>query len=174
MRQHLKRRHLDIELYSGLSVGHDVVVFPMWNLSGQMVGYQQYRPDGNKKERRNPKVGKYYTQVRKEGKTSATTAWGLDRLNMNRRRVYLVEGIFKACRFHNLGLNALAVISNDPKHLKSWLTSLGYELYSVCDGDKAGIKLAKYGNRSIILPSGVYVDEMSVSEFSDLVDALES
>ena len=78
----------------------------------------------------------------------------------------MLEGIFKACRFHNFGLNALAVLGNNPKHLKSWLWSLGYNLIAVCDGDKAGRKLAKFGMFSLYLPDGIYVDEMNNDDFN--------
>lgn len=174
MFKHLQARHFNRFLYHGLSITDETVTFPLWNLSGQMVGYQQYRPNGSKKERQNPREGKYYTWVRKEGKTSSTTAWGLDFLDTNKRVIYLLEGVFKACRFHNYGLNALATISNDPKHLRTWLNSLGYEIRPVCDGDKAGLKLAKFGERSLILPDGVYVDDMTEAEFMALLHELET
>ena len=165
MVQHLKDRHLNTSIYTGLCVGESVTVFPLWNLSGQMVGYQQYRPNGSKCERRNPKLGKYFTRISK----SALTAWGLDSLDQSDRRIYLLEGVFKACRFHNLGMNALATLSNNPVHLTGWLRSLGYELYSVCDGDVAGSKLMKYGDKGIELPNGAYVDDMTPSEFAKFV-----
>lgn len=174
MIKHLKDRHLNPDIYQGLSICSDVSIFPLWNLSGQMVGYQQYRPDGDKKKRRNPALGKYYTRIKKESNKAAITAWGLDMINVNNRRIYLLEGIFKACRFHNLGLNALATISNNPQNLKGWLMSLGYELYSVCDGDVAGGELAKYGDKSLILPEGIYVDDMSNLEFEELIRNIET
>ena len=173
MFKHLEDRHFNISLYHGLTITDETVTLPLWNLSGQMVGYQQYRPKGNKKEHRNPKNGKYYTWIRKEGKTSSLTAWGLDLLDSRNRVIYLLEGVFKACRFHNYRLNALATISNNPKHLKTWLNSLGYDVIPICDGDKAGAKLAKFGRRSLILPDGVYVDEFSESEFIALLHELE-
>lgn len=173
MDAHLLKRHFNKALYKGLTITEETVTFPLWNLNGQMVGYPQYRPEGSKTERKNPKEGKYYTRIRKEGKTPFLTAWGLDVLRPNRRVIYLLEGVFKACRFHNYGLNALATISNDPKHLKTWLNSLGYEIRPVCDGDKAGLKLAGYGKRSVILPSGAYVDDMTEEEFISLLRLLK-
>jgi len=166
MYKHLKDRHLDVRRYRGVVVTDEVVTFPLWNLVGQMVGYQQYRPKGDKQERRNPKLGKYFTYL---PKNNHVTAWGLDVLNLEDRRVYLLEGVFKACRFHNYGLNALAVLGNNPKHLSEWLRSLGYHVHAVCDGDTAGRKLGYFANTCTYLPEGMYVDDMSVDEFNQLL-----
>jgi len=172
MNTHLKERHFNIDLYTDVVVSDNMVVFPLWNLSGQMVGYQQYNPSGKKDRCNDPKNNKYYTYISKTNKKIALTAWGLQVLDPSKRTIYLLEGIFKACRFHNYGLNALAVLGNNPKHLKTWLKTLGYDLVSVCDGDKAGRRLAKYGDKSIFLPDGVYVDEMTEEEFLLLLKRL--
>lgn len=172
MIQHLKSRHLNPYLYTSVSMTDEVVVFPLWNLSHQMVGYQQYRPTGTKAGRGDPKRAKYFTWVRKERGKPAVTAWGLDHLRLCKGPIFLVEGVFKACRFHNHGLNALATLSNDPKFLKGWLESLGYEVRPICDGDAPGRKLAKYGTRPVLLPEGSYVDEMRESDFIQLLSEL--
>lgn len=46
MLEHLKQRSLNPNLYSGVWLGEEenTVTFGMWNLSGQLVGFQQYRP----------------------------------------------------------------------------------------------------------------------------------
>ena len=162
MHRHLTNRHLKPALYKGIVIDTDVVTFPLWNLSGQRVGYQQYRPNGSKQYRKNPKEGRYFTYISKD---NPITAWGLDLLNPKDKTIYLTEGIFSACRFHNHGYNALATLGNDPKHLKHWLKCLGYNLVAICDGDKAGKKLAKYGHKSIQLRNGEYIDEMSEDLF---------
>jgi hypothetical protein len=60
--EHLKDRHLNVELHRPfVDEVERVATFLLWNLSGQCVGYQQYRPEGEKKPRNNPKQGKYYT-----------------------------------------------------------------------------------------------------------------
>lgn len=158
MHTHLVNRHLAIKGYSNIQVNHETVVFPLYNLSGQMIGYQQYRPSGSKQERRNPKLGKYFTYV---SKNQGNAVWGLDVLNPKDKFIFLVEGIFKACRFHNVGCNSLATLSNDPKPLRSWLHTLGYHIHAVCDGDASGRKLAKYGHTYTYLPDGVYADDMT-------------
>lgn len=167
MYQHMRDRHFKPWLYlNSVVISSDVLTFYLWNLSGQLVGYQQYRPDGNKLERRNPREGKYFTYTSKH---YPLAAWGLELLNPKSRVIYLVEGVFKACRFHNYGMNALAVLGNNPKHLRSWLRSLGYHIHVVCDGDAAGKKLAKYGDSVTYMPIGKQIDEITKEEFKDLI-----
>lgn len=172
LKQHLKERHLDIGLYSGIQLSDDIVFFPLWNLSGQMVGYQQYRPLGEKKVYHNLEVGKYFTHTTKVGNNSSLGVWGLETLCHNDDTVYLVEGIFKACRFHNFGLNAIAVLGNNPKHLTEWLRTLDYCVYAICDGDEAGAALAKHGDKSFQLRDGDFLDEFSKWEFVQFLGAL--
>lgn len=140
-----------------------------------MVGYQQYRPDGLKTERKNPRKGRYFTYVSKEATGHSKLAvWGLDFLRNNQDTVYVVEGVFKACRFHNLGLNAVAVLGADPKPLTEWLWSSGFKTVAVCDGDVPGRKLAKHSRDAFFLLDGLYLDEMSTGDFKSLVEQLEN
>ena len=58
--QHLKDRHLNLELHRPMvDEVERVATFYLWNLSGQLTGYQQYRPEGEKKPQN--KQGKYFT-----------------------------------------------------------------------------------------------------------------
>lgn len=150
-------RDLDVTKYSGVSIHDDVYTFPLWNLSGQLVGYQQYRPDAGKERLPNPRDMRYFTYLPK----STNTAWGLETLDPKKRVLFLVEGVFDAVKLHNAGFNALALLTNNPKPLKPWLHSLGYYLISVCEGDEAGKKLATVGHEAIYLPEGFDVGDMS-------------
>jgi hypothetical protein len=155
----MKHRELDLTKYSGVSVHNNVYTFPLWNLLGQMVGYQQYRPDMGKGRTTNPKDMRYYTYLPKH----TNTAWGLETLNTKKPYLLVVEGVFDAVKLHNAGVNALAVLANDPKPLKRWLDTLGYLIVPVCDGDAAGKKLAKLTNCDKVeyLPEGFDVGDMS-------------
>ncbi|KDN94691.1 hypothetical protein [Hydrogenovibrio marinus] len=176
LEEHLAQRDFNTSLYPTLWLDESerVVTFPLWNLSGQLVGYQQYRPEGSKEARKDPKEGKYFTYVTPEGERyKKMRVWGLERLDPSKRVVYLLEGVFKACRFHNAGLNALATLGNDPKDLKEWLGSLGYFVVPVCDGDKPGKKLSEYGNKAYCLEDGVYVDDLDDNQLQELLNELE-
>ena len=172
--EHLKSRHLNVELYSSVYVSEEEqsVFFPLWNLFGQMVGYQQVKPFAPKNDSDlEPKDKRYYTWVSKhESKHSQVTAFGLELLDTSKKTVFVCEGVFDACRLHNLGLNALALLSCDPKQLKGWLWSLGYEVVPVCEGDKAGKKMAKLSSHGRVefLPEGVDLGDMSENEVFDM------
>lgn len=138
--QHLSSRYLQAPT---ISTTEDAVVFPLWNLSGQLVGYQQYRPFAETKQNpERPSEAKYFTYL----PTTKVTAYGLEFLNYDDPLLFIVEGVFDAVRFHNMRLNCLAVLSCDPKHLKEWLRLLPFYKVAVCDDDEAGMKLAKYGD----------------------------
>ena len=165
LNQHLKDRHFDISKYNDVIVDdtHNIVTFMLWNLSGQMVGYQSYSPLLNKASGNH---GKYLTHIT----DNKIGVWGLQVSQGSPSSVlYIVEGIFSACRLHNLGQNCIAVLANDPKKIKSFLFSLPHETIAICDGDKAGEKLGKYAAQSILLPKGKYIDEMPDEEIINLI-----
>ena len=63
----------------------------------------------------------------------------------------------------------ITVISNDPKHLRSWFRVLPQQLIAVCDGDAAGRRLAKYGRSGVIhMPDGADVGSVSQTEFNQM------
>ena len=128
-----------------------VATFPLLNLSYQMVGYQQYRPDSDKTMKNNPKDGRYFTYCKKESRG----VWGLESWNFS-NTLFVTEGIFDACRITELGYSAIATLSNDPKHLANWLYVVGQDrpVICVCDEGKAGSKLKKYGHASITVEDG--------------------
>jgi len=164
MLAHLKTRGLNPSKYSGVAIDVDSVTFPLWNLSGQMVGYQVYKPNAEKNHNLEPRDQRYYTYVsRFGGKEPSLAVWGLETVTSD-KPLYLVEGVFDACKLHNLGLSAVAVLSCDPKHLKSWLGTLPQKKVAVCEGDSAGRKLAKFGNSAVFLPEGKDVGELSDEE----------
>jgi hypothetical protein len=142
--EHLKDRHLDLDLHRPMVDELErVATFFLYNLSGQLVGYQQYRPEGEKKPQNNPKLGKYFTYR----KQPTVALWGVESLHLTPNVVFLTEGVFDACRLTERGFSALAVLSNNPgTDLKNWLSMLNRKVVAVCDNDDAGRKLAKYGD----------------------------
>lgn len=148
LEQHLVERHLDVSRYSGLMVCDEVVIFGLWNLSGQFVGYQQYRPGAPKDRRNDPREGRYYTSLHGEKNEKPLAVWGLESLSYDSRVLVIVEGIFDACRLHNLNVPCVAVLSSSTKHLRNWLTSLGRKIYKI--EDDHGSDLGPYQN--LVIP----------------------
>ena len=147
VREHLLDRHLNLELHRPMvDEAERVATLFLWNLSGQLVGYQQYRPEGEKKPQNNPKQGKYFTYR----KQPTLSVWGVESLHLTPNVVFLTEGVFDAARLTNRGVSALAVLSNNPNHdLRNWLTCLNRKVVAVCDNDSAGRKLAKFGDVAV-------------------------
>ncbi len=164
LEEHLKWRHLDLNLHRPvLDEENDVATFYLWNLSEQLVGYQQYRRNANKVQKNDTK-GRYFTFR----KLPTVAVWGVESLHLTPKIVFVTEGIFDACRLTEKGISAIAILSNDSScDIKNWLFMLNRKIVAVCDNDKAGKKLQKFGDEA------VFMDEKDLGDASDeSVDAL--
>lgn len=159
MLAHLRSRHLDLDLHRPMvDEVERVATFFLWNLSGQLVGYQQYRPEGEKRPNNDPKSGKYFTYR----KQPTHTVWGVESLHLTPHVVFVTEGLFDAARLTERGYSALAVLSNNPsRDLRNWLMCLNRRVVAVCDNDKAGRMLAKFGDVA------VYTQDKDLGDSSD-------
>lgn len=168
LKRHLNDRQLWLSLYDGIQIveEEDLVIFPLWNLSGQMVGYQQYRPNATKDKKNDPREGRYYTSLHGNKYEKPLGVWGLETYHFDSRYLFITEGIFDACRLHNLGIPAVALLNSSHKHYKNWLTSTGRRIIKV--EDDHGSSLGPYENLSI--PS----DRSDLGECTDdeIFDAL--
>lgn len=167
--EHLKSRRLDVSLYPSLVVDEDsyTTTFPLWNLSGKLVGMHTYKAKEAPNQGGNPREARYFTLIPTEA--NRATAFGVDLLDPKQRVVFLVEGVFDAAPLHARGVNALAVFGNNPKHLRSWLSTLNYTTVALVEGDKAGKKLANTADLAVYLPDGEDPGSMSDEWFDELV-----
>ena len=151
LEQHLRSRHLDLDLHRpAIDELEGVATFYLWNLSGQMVGYQQYRPAADKQKKNHPREGRYFT-FRKAPKVAV---WGVESLGLTPGLVFVTEGVFDAARLTSLGVSAVAVLSNDPTtDVKNWFACLGRTVVAVCDNDAAGRRLARLGDHVVYTPN---------------------
>lgn len=145
--QHLKNRHLDVDLHRPVvDEVERVATFYLYNLSKQFVGYQQYRPDSDKTKNNHPKEARYFTYR----KQPTLAVWGVESLHLTPHVVFLTEGVFDAARLTERGVSALAVLTNNPtKDLRNWLSMLNRKVVAVCDNDDAGRRLAKFGDVAV-------------------------
>lgn len=144
---------------------NQLVTFPLWTVTGQLVGYQQYDWRSNKLRNNNPK-GRYWTYRRRD----VNTAWGLEYLNLSSNEpLYLCEGIFDAVSVINTGRRCLAVLSNNPKQLKPWLACLPCKTIAICEGDKAGKSLAKSADEFIQLPTDKDANDIELTELDRIL-----
>lgn len=154
LKQHLIERHLNLELHHPiLDEELNIATFLLYNLSGKIVGYQQYNPQGNKNIFNDKLSGKYYTYRNKNQPTIAI--WGLESYYISSGPIFLTEGIFDAARMTNVGQSALSTLANNPpKDYKNWFRMLNRPVVAVCDNDDAGRKLAKFGDYVEVVPEG--------------------
>lgn len=143
--QHLHSRYMDTNLHKvWINEKECIATFPIWNLSGQLVGYQRYRPDKTKERNNDPREGRYFTRL----KDSKVGVWGLESWYLS-NTLFVTEGIFDACRITNHGVSAIAVFGNDiPPTTLQWIKCIGKSrnIVAVCDNDAAGSRLARVGN----------------------------
>lgn len=168
--EHLYSRSFDPARYS-CSLGYEplgpVLSVNLFNLSGEMVGYQLYRPWSNDKKVNDPHTGRYYTYAI-AGKDAV---FGLE-IDNKRGPLFIVEGIFKAAKLHSLGYNAIAVLTSHPKRMRPWFRILGEtrDLIGIGDNDPAGQKLVNTVGRGALSP--IDLDEMSDEDVIQFVEEL--
>ena len=149
---HLSSRFLDVNIHRTLiDEEEQVATFFLYNLSGQIVGYQQYRPLGEKYDYQNPRTGKYFTYRNKHHPTVAL--FGLESYDFTPDILFVVEGVFDAARLTSQGISCVATLCNNPpRDYQNFFTCLPRKVVIVCDGDKEGIKLAKFGDNYMVVP----------------------
>jgi hypothetical protein len=165
---HLKERGIDTQKTRVIIDGDDTYFF-LYNLSGQMIGYQKYNPHYPKTGQSNlsnPRLAKYFNLVSDEDKFKKIAAWGLESVDlMNDKFLFITEGIFDCARVHQSGYPGIAVLCNDPSdQLKNWLKTLPQKKIVIYDNDKAGQKLIKVGDFSFSVPVGKDLNDLSPEE----------
>jgi hypothetical protein len=148
-----------------------IATFYCYNVSGQLVAYQQYNPNGDKYIFNSKLEGKYYTYR----KVPTVAMWGVESLYLDDGAIFLTEGLFDAARMTNLGLSGLAAMTNNPpRDYRNWLQLLNRPVVAVCDNDKAGMELAKFGDCVEVVPEGKDLNEAPDDYVKYLLDKYAS
>lgn len=88
---HLKARHLDMYTHRvWLDEENGLATFPLYTLNGKIVGYQQYNPAVDKKQKNHPKECRYFTYV-----TSNQAVGNLVYLVCCQRNFYSIFRLFR-------------------------------------------------------------------------------
>jgi hypothetical protein len=163
--QHLMDRHVDVSRYHvAIDEADRVATFLLFNQSGTLCGYQQYRPDCDKKRKNNPRDGRYYT-YRTPGQIAV---FGLETLD-RRGPVFLTEGIFDTVRLHNLGLAGIGTLTNHPTHIASWLMASARRKVAVCDPGRPGELLAELADEVLVCPGPEDLGAMTTEQVTQLM-----
>ena len=153
--RHLKDRGVDTnKTHVYVDPTSNMATFPVYDNNGRMVGYQQYNPLGDKKQRKgvDPKDLKYFSYLSEEFKRNGV--WGLESLGRADRFMFVTEGIFDAVKIHNAGYPAIAVMGNaGTNELKAQMQFWPYSI-AILDNDEnqAGNLLAKMTDTSFMTP----------------------
>jgi hypothetical protein len=123
---------------------NEVVTFPLWNLSGQLVGYQRYRWDKPKANGNNPLEQRYFTRLER----GVIGVYGLQSLPKGYLGpIHVVEGIWEAIVGNSHGLACVAILGVNKagvgKPILGWINSLPNDIIPLCQPDKAGQCLSK-------------------------------
>lgn len=169
MKDHLQSRSMDLDLHRP-SLSAEVATLFLYNLSGQIVGYQRYNPSfpsafpGDGKQS-NLRDRRYYNYV----SSGQIGLFGLESYRSQARVIFVTEGIFDACRLTKRGACAIAMLTNNPStSMRNMLLCLGKLVVAVCDDDQSGVKLRKVGHYYETVQGGKDLGECS----EDFVDYL--
>lgn len=166
--QHLKQRGVDLSK-TKVIVDEDTVsaTFLIYNLSGKLIGYQYYNPNGSKsfqvykKEFKNKvpdiesikKTSKYYTWISDTQK--GVSVYGLETYDRHSEFLFITEGVFDCIKIHNSGYPAIATLTNaGSSELKTWLKILPQKIIAICDNDDSGEKLKAAADYYYNSPNG--------------------
>lgn len=163
--QHLKSRGVDLKKTKVIiDKENNYASFLLYNLSGKLVGYVNYNPKADKSFHQKPGQAKkmsineiksmmrYFSYMTKQDKIIEIAVWGLETVKMSDKILFITEGIFDIIKIHNQGLPGIAVLANNPKRIRPWLSLLPQKKIVIYDNDKAGRKLAKLGDFAYTVP----------------------
>jgi abortive infection bacteriophage resistance protein len=151
--------------------------FFLYNLSGQMVGYQKYNPNYDKKGQNKVtnRETKYYNWVGDEDNGKKIAVFGLESYHVEDEFLFITEGVFDIVRVHESGYPGIAVLCNNPSdQLKSWLETLPQKKIVIYDNDKAGEELRQLGDYSFSIESGKDLNDLTQEEAKKFLDNIIS
>jgi len=186
IKKHLQDRGIDIDKTKVfMDTKTNTATFLLYNLSGKLVGYQLYNPNGKKGIDYSDRTGrnlskkdlmKYYTYITRENdKIKHIGVYGLDTYDRNSRYLFVVEGIFDAVKLHRQGLPCIAVLMNHPKIYKQWFRLLPQQIICIMDNDdnKSGNKMKGICDKAYTVPKPFNdLGDMNDDEVKSFINSL--
>lgn len=149
--------------------------FFIYNLSGDIVGYQKYNPD-NPKETGLGYMGRYFTKVQK-GATghSKIAVYGLETYKIDSKYIFIAEGVFDIIKIHNMNEPGIANLGcSVSKQAINWYSTIPQIKIVIQDRDDAGTELGKVGDYIYTVPEP-YKDlgEMPQKEVNKFIENIK-
>lgn len=155
-KDHLKHRGLTDDIYCWIDYEKELVSFPLFNLTGEFIGYQRYDHSAPKIRSNN---GRYYTYIgkkyRPDKRTPPIVFWGMEYFKSAEDILFVTEGVWDAVRVIEAGYPAIAILCNDPnRQFLRWFSMVSSHLITVAllDQGIAGDMLKKSTKVSLDLP----------------------
>jgi 5S rRNA maturation endonuclease (ribonuclease M5) len=155
---HLRERGVDYRTTHLLfDDQYTVAYFPLFNLSGKLMGYQRYNPSGTK-QRPAPKHQDYIIEEKQRYITRVAPKsygfYGVNTYDIHSKYLFVTEGIFDCIKIHNAGYPAIATLTSTVnKDALRWFKLLPQHIIVMCDNDNAGKLLAKVGHTAVQVPA---------------------
>lgn len=163
--EHVIERLGSYPLWNDVVIDHanEKFTFLLWSPDERLTGIQKYNWKKSKTKRN---TGKYMSYTAK----GDIALFGLEYIDYT-KPIFIVEGCFDAISVRRAGFQAIALLSNTcNKATRRFLTRELTNAIAVCDGDKAGLKLATYtGGRKIILPTDEDPNSMELDKLTMLL-----
>jgi len=159
LKQHLLSRHIDFDIHT-VYMSDTTATFMLYNLSGQIVGYQRYQPLAPHLSS-NALDGRYYTR-----RSPHLCVFGLETLSESQNTIFITEGIFDIARLTIKGRSGIALLTNSPNSsMLNFLACLPQRRILISDNDKGGEFLRKVLTK--------IVDEIIIPPYKDMGEAPE-
>ena len=159
IKEHLLSRYVDFDIHT-VYMSDTKATFMIYNLSGQIVGYQQYNPLAPHLSS-NALDGRYYTR-----RSPHLCVFGLETLSESENTIFITEGVFDATRLTIKGCSGIALLTNSPNSsMLNFLACLSKRRILISDNDKGGELLRKSLTK--------LVDHIIIPPFKDLGESTE-
>lgn len=151
--------------------------FLIYNLHGQLIGYQRYNPLGDKKHFFDEDdIVKYFTWIGNDSvKGKKLACWGLDSIKPSTKILYITEGIFDANMVQKTGRACVALMTGTPSpQMVQFLNLLPYKKIAIMDNDEGGSK-SHFSKFFMVKTPDPYKDcgEMPLDEVDEFLTKVE-
>jgi len=136
----------------------DRATFPLVDMLGDIRGFQEYAPSGDKKRHKRGEA-KYWTYA-SPGYSPFWAPVGFFKMIKETGYCFVQEGIFSAAPLVALGFPTVAILSNSNSQPIRNLHIAGVKTVTLADGDHAGRKILSKVHRGIALPDGLDVGDI--------------
>jgi len=145
-----------------IDLKNEIVTFLLWSADERLNGILKYTW---KLDKTKQNCGKYITY----GGKGSSKLFGLSYIYDFEDTIFIVEGCMDAISVRIAGYQVLATMSNCvSKDVKKYLHSLPNTI-AICEGDKAGLELAKLAKTYLVLEQGQDANSTDIEKLKQIL-----